>query len=61
MPKAVDIHTELSKLPVLDNRTPLIPETEAEPAFATLGQVDDSGLYAGTFQGESPWERHPRA
>jgi len=59
MVKAVDIESELAKRPVLRGRTPDTPEVEAEEAFATLAGFGDGGLFAGSFEGESPWERHP--
>jgi mannose-6-phosphate isomerase-like protein (cupin superfamily) len=59
MPKAVDIHAELAKLPVLESRTPNTTPEEAGPSFATLARFGDGGVYAGTFRGESAWERHP--
>lgn len=59
MPKAVDIHAALAELPVLMGRTPHTSEDEAGASFATLASFGDGGVYAGTFQGRSPWERHP--
>jgi uncharacterized cupin superfamily protein len=58
MVKAVDIERELAKLPVLRGRTPDTPEAEADKAFAALAGFGDGGLFAGSFEGESPWERH---
>lgn len=59
MPKAVDISAALADLPVLLGRTPDTSEDEAGPSFATLADFGQGGVYAGTFQGRSPWERHP--
>ena len=56
--KAVDIKAELAGLPVLDGRSETT-EAEAEAAFATLAPFRDGGIFAGSFSGESPWERHP--
>ena len=56
--KPVDIEAELAKLPVLRGRTPETTSEEAEPAFATLAAFRDGGIFAGSFEGESPWERH---
>ena len=58
MVKAVDIQAELAKLPVLRGRGPDTSEEDAEAAFATLAPFREGGLFAGSFDGESPWERH---
>ena len=58
MVKAVDISAELAKLPVLHNRRPDTPGEESGPAFATLAETRDGGVFAGSFDGDSPWERH---
>jgi quercetin dioxygenase-like cupin family protein len=60
MVKAVDIDKELAKHPVLQGRRPDTPEAEADKAFATLAAFRDGGVFAGRFDGESPWERHPQ-
>lgn len=60
MIKAIDIEAELAKLPVLRDRRPETPADEAEAAFATLAAFRDGGLFTGSFQGESPWERHAK-
>jgi uncharacterized cupin superfamily protein len=58
MPKAINIAAELALLPVLRGRSAETPEHEAEAAFATLAPFRDGGLFAGSFSGSSPWERH---
>lgn len=62
MPKAVDVSEAIAPLPVLRNRTPETrgPEggPEADAAFATLAETRNGGVFAGSFEGESPWERH---
>ena len=58
MVKAVDIEAELAGLPVLRNRGPETTEDEAAAAFATLAAFREGGIFAGSFEGESPWERH---
>lgn len=58
MVKAVDIEGELAGLKVLEGRTPETPETELGPVFATLATTEDGGVFAGSFVGESAWERH---
>jgi quercetin dioxygenase-like cupin family protein len=58
MVRAVNIEKELAGLPVLDGRTAETSEAEAEAAFATLAKFCEGGIFAGSFAGESPWERH---
>lgn len=58
MVKAVDIEAELEGLPVLRNRGSDTTEDQAAAAFATLAAFRDGGIFAGSFEGESPWERH---
>lgn len=58
MVKAVSIERELAGLAMLDGRTAETSEIEAEAAFATLAPFGSGGVYAGSFAGESPWERH---
>lgn len=55
MIKAVDIRAELAGRPVLNDRT---PETDARDAFAVLAPFRDGAIFAGSFSGQSPWERH---
>lgn len=50
---------------ILNGLTPLIgrtPETEIraeDNVFATLGKIAGAGIFIGSFQGDSAWERHP--
>ncbi|MDH3234522.1 MAG: cupin domain-containing protein [Alphaproteobacteria bacterium] len=60
MIKAVDIEAALAGLPVLDGRSPDTSEEEAAAAFATLAPFGEGGVFAGSFSGESPWERHTK-
>ncbi len=60
MVKAVHIETELAELPVLRGRKPDTPADEVDKAFATLADLGDGGVYAGSFEGDSAWERHPK-
>ncbi len=60
MVKAVHIETELARLPVLRGRTPDTPLEEEDEAFATLAEIGEGGVFAGSFEGDSPWERHPK-
>ena len=55
MIEAVDIKAALAGLPVLYGRT---PDTNASAAFAVLGAFRDGKIFAGTFSGDSDWERH---
>jgi len=58
MPKAVDIRSAIATLPVMKNRRPDTPESEAGAFFATLAETQNGGVFAGSFEGESAWERH---
>ena len=58
MPKAVDIQKAIAGLPVLRNRTRETRGAEAAAAFATLAETGSVGVFAGSFEGESAWERH---
>ena len=59
MVEAVDIKAALAPLPVLRCRSPETTEADAAAAFATLAVYEDGGVFAGSFEGTSPWERHP--
>ena len=56
--RVANIEEELSKLRILEGRTPNTTEAEAEGVFAKLGEFDSGGVFTGSFIGESPWERH---
>gem|GEM_PF-231136 len=58
MIKAVDIKAELAGRPVLSGRSKDTTAAEAKEAFAVLAPFRDGGIFAGSFSGESPWERH---
>lgn len=58
MIRAVDIKAELAGLRVLDGRGKATTDAEAKAAFATLAPFRDGSIFAGSFSGESPWERH---
>jgi quercetin dioxygenase-like cupin family protein len=60
MAKAVDIETALAGLPVLRGRRPETPPEEVGQAFASLAAMGEGGVFAGSFVGESAWERHSR-
>ncbi len=59
MVKAIDIEAALATRPVLRERSPETPADEEAEAFATLAAFRDGGIFAGSFEGESAWERHP--
>ena len=58
MVKAVKISEALASKTMLRGRRPDMPEDEVEDTFVTLVETQDGGVYAGSFQGESAWERH---
>ncbi len=58
MIKAVDIKAELAGRPVLRGRSKETPGDEAKAAFAVLAPFRDGSIFAGSFSGETPWERH---
>jgi uncharacterized cupin superfamily protein len=58
-PVAVDIQAAIAPLPILRTRRPDTPAAEAAGAFARLAETRDGAVFAGTFEGQSPWERHP--
>ena len=58
MVKAVNIEQELAKLTVLQGRTPETPPEMEADAFATLASFGNGGVFTGSFDGDSPWERH---
>jgi quercetin dioxygenase-like cupin family protein len=55
--KPVHVQKALEGLPVLNGRSETT-EAQADEAFATLGEFGNGGLFAGSFSGQSPWERH---
>ena len=58
MPDAVNISDAIAALPVLRNRTPESQGPEVDAAFTELTKTQDGGVFAGSFEGESAWERH---
>lgn len=58
MVKAVDIKAALDGLPVLHGRTPETSDDEAGKSFATLASFGVGSVFAGSFDGDSEWERH---
>ena len=60
MINAVDIRAELAGRPMLHLRTPETPDAEVRAAFAVLAPFRDGSIFAGSFSGETKWERHGR-
>ena len=58
MIKAIDIKAELAGRPLLRGRDKGTTEAEAKAAFAILAPFRDGSIFAGSFSGDSPWERH---
>ncbi len=58
-PKAVDINATVASLPVLKGRTPETKGAETAAAFATIATTENGGVFTGSFEGKSAWERHP--
>ena len=58
MTEAVDIKAALAGKQVLRGRTKHTTVEEAAVAFATLAEYRDGAVFAGSFEGSSPWERH---
>jgi len=58
MTKAASIEKALEGRPVLKGRTPFTAPEEFGPVFATLADTGRTGIFAGSFEGESAWERH---
>jgi mannose-6-phosphate isomerase-like protein (cupin superfamily) len=57
---AVDIKAELAGRPVLHARTRETPDAQARAAFAVLAPFGEGSIFAGSFSGETKWERHGR-
>lgn len=57
--RAMSLAEELAKLTPLEGRGADTPPEEADAAFGVLSSYRDGGVFAGSFSGESPWERHP--
>lgn len=53
-----NLEAVLEGLTVLKGRRPEMDEGEFENVFAELSLYRDGGIYLGSFQGESAWERH---
>lgn len=60
MIKAIDVRAELAGLRVLRGRTKDTSDAEAGAAFAVLAPFRDGSVFAGSFSGESKWERHAK-
>lgn len=58
MVAAVKISEALAGKKMLTGRRADMSEAELDGIFATLVETQDGGVFAGSFQGESAWERH---
>lgn len=58
MTRPVDINEALAGRPKLKGRTRYTSSEESAAAFARLAPFRDGAVFAGSFSGESPWERH---
>lgn len=56
--KVSNLETVLGGLTFLKGRTPDMDESEFSNVFSELFPYRDGGIYLGSFQGESAWERH---
>lgn len=56
----VDLKTELDKLTMMRDRTPVSTAADRQGSFARLAEYRDGGIFAAKFSGASPWERHPQ-
>ncbi len=60
MTVVVDLASELSKLTMLEGRTPTSTEADRAGAFGRLAPYRDGAIFVAKFSGISAWERHPR-
>ena len=58
--KAVDIKAALAPLRSIKMRGDHTTEAEANAAFAELAPFRDGAIFAGSFQGDSGWEKHAK-
>lgn len=59
MTVVVDLASELSKLTMLEGRTPTSAEADRVGAFGRLAPYRDGAIFVAKFSGISAWERHP--
>ncbi len=59
MLEAVDVKAELAGRPVLRERSPHTSAADTHAAFAVLAPFGNGSVFAGSFSGAGPWERHP--
>jgi quercetin dioxygenase-like cupin family protein len=57
MRKAINVLEAIADLPFLAVRSQTT-EADAAAAFAELAPFGEGAVFAGSFSGESPWERH---
>lgn len=56
--KIIDIEAQLAPLPVLKCRGEATTEEEANAAFSALAPYRNGAIFAGSFEGDSGWEKH---
>lgn len=56
--EAKHVQDELSKLKILEGRTPFSSDEDLASTFTTLAPFDSGGIFTGTYSGDTPWERH---
>jgi mannose-6-phosphate isomerase-like protein (cupin superfamily) len=58
MTTVVNVADVLDGLEPFEGRRPDTPEDQISPAFATLFNYRDGGVFTGSYTGDSAWERH---
>ena len=56
--EAIDVAAELGNLPILRERTANTPADAVRAAFTVLAPYRDGAVFAGSFSGDTSWERH---
>ena len=55
---AIDISGTFSKMPALPNMVAMVAAGDAN-SFAMLSEFGNGGVFAASFAGHTPWQRHP--
>lgn len=58
MIRVINVKRELEGRPTISDRCEHTSDEELAQAFANLGDFRDGGVFAGSFSGDSGWERH---
>jgi mannose-6-phosphate isomerase-like protein (cupin superfamily) len=56
----IDLKAELSRLTMIDGRTPTTPEEERNKGVLRVAPYRDGAIFLARFSGKSAWERHPQ-